>query len=244
MPKPSLDRLSEREEALLRLLAKGHTVKSAAQITGDSEHAANELLRSARRKLGVSSSREAARLLDTAKDASQKNCDKKIGIEACERAGPNKGQLAIGGIMLATFIAIPTVLLSLGGEFPLENSADVPDAPQVVATYPAHGAEIPPGPFELTITFDRPMLDQYVIYSPNELNDDQMKCIGAGGVKHSEDRRSFAIQCEAVAGSQHTIAFGSNANGFFKDDAWSTAAPYVQSFNVASESLAIAASSQ
>ena len=41
--------LTDRERAILGLLAEGHTVKSAIAHTGDSEAAANELLRSARR---------------------------------------------------------------------------------------------------------------------------------------------------------------------------------------------------
>lgn len=56
-------RLTEREKATLRLLAHGHDAKSAARQLELSVHTVNERLRDARRKLDVSSSREAARLL-------------------------------------------------------------------------------------------------------------------------------------------------------------------------------------
>src|SRR5687768_9668004 len=55
--------LSDREKAVLRLLAKGFDAKSAARELGLSVHTVNERLRSTRRKLQVTSSREAARLL-------------------------------------------------------------------------------------------------------------------------------------------------------------------------------------
>ncbi len=58
--------LTDREKETLRLLLKGHDAKSIARRHDLSFHTINERLRDARRKLGVSSSREAARLLDEA----------------------------------------------------------------------------------------------------------------------------------------------------------------------------------
>ena len=55
--------LTEREKETLRLLVRGYDAKSIAQRLGISVHTVNERLRDARRKLAVSSSREAARLL-------------------------------------------------------------------------------------------------------------------------------------------------------------------------------------
>jgi DNA-binding CsgD family transcriptional regulator len=54
--------LSEREKDALRLLLGGHDVKSIAAGLGLSVHTVNERLREARRKLGASSSRQAARM--------------------------------------------------------------------------------------------------------------------------------------------------------------------------------------
>lgn len=58
-----LKSLNERERETLRLLLAGHDAKSIAREHRLSVHTVNERLRAARRKLGVSSSREAARLL-------------------------------------------------------------------------------------------------------------------------------------------------------------------------------------
>ena len=63
-----LSRLSDGERRVLALLADGHTAKSAAAATGLSVNAVNERLREARRKAGIGSSRELARL------------DEKIGV--------------------------------------------------------------------------------------------------------------------------------------------------------------------
>lgn len=67
--------LSDREVEVLRLLAAGHTVKTIAARLDRSETSINERLRSARRKTGIGSSRELARLLDD-----QKICDKNIDL--------------------------------------------------------------------------------------------------------------------------------------------------------------------
>lgn len=58
-----LPRLNEAERRVLRLLAEGHTAKSIATELGTTAAAVNERLRDARRKTGVGSSRELARLL-------------------------------------------------------------------------------------------------------------------------------------------------------------------------------------
>jgi DNA-binding CsgD family transcriptional regulator len=58
-----LPALSEKERQTLRLIVRGHDAKSVARSLGLSVHTINERLRDARRKLAVSSSREAARIL-------------------------------------------------------------------------------------------------------------------------------------------------------------------------------------
>jgi DNA-binding CsgD family transcriptional regulator len=55
--------LTEKEKQALRLIVRGHDAKSTARSLGLSVHTVNERLRGARRKMAVSSSREAARLL-------------------------------------------------------------------------------------------------------------------------------------------------------------------------------------
>lgn len=55
--------LTEKEKETLRLLVNGYDAKSTARQLGLSVHTVNERLRDARRKMSVSSSREAARLV-------------------------------------------------------------------------------------------------------------------------------------------------------------------------------------
>ncbi len=65
--------LTEKEKAALRLLLGGHDAKSSARQLGLSHHTVNDRLRSARRKLEVSSSREAARILGEAEGETPQN---------------------------------------------------------------------------------------------------------------------------------------------------------------------------
>ena len=68
MPDPIMD-LTDKEKEALRLLLAGHDAKSAALELDISVHALNDRLRSARRKLGVTTSKEAARALAEAESA-------------------------------------------------------------------------------------------------------------------------------------------------------------------------------
>ena len=72
--------LTEKEKQTLRLIVRGHDAKSSARHLGLSVHTVNERLRDARRKLQVSSSRAAARLLLDTEGADPQNlADKQIG---------------------------------------------------------------------------------------------------------------------------------------------------------------------
>jgi DNA-binding CsgD family transcriptional regulator len=73
----ALSGLNAREVEILRLLTAGHTAKTIAVHLGTSETAINERLRAARRKTGIGSSRELARLLDA-----RKNRDRNIDLPA------------------------------------------------------------------------------------------------------------------------------------------------------------------
>lgn len=68
-----LSELTDKEKQTLRLLAGGHDAKSAARTLELSVHTINERLRHARRKLDVTSSREAARLLVDAEQDDPQN---------------------------------------------------------------------------------------------------------------------------------------------------------------------------
>lgn len=124
--------LTEREKAVLRLLAHGHDAKSSALQLGISVNAVNERLRSARRKLGVSSSREAARLLASSElQGTNSLVDKKIGLVVAEPTGEARSHerrsfaLAIGGIctvaLIITIALLATSASQTAASGPLPN---------------------------------------------------------------------------------------------------------------------------
>jgi DNA-binding CsgD family transcriptional regulator len=84
--------LTEKEKQTLRLIVRGHDAKSIARSLGLSVHTVNERLRDVRRKMAVSSSREAARLLLQVEDGSLDSVapnsfgDIKIGADPTHRA--------------------------------------------------------------------------------------------------------------------------------------------------------------
>ncbi|MFN4020697.1 MAG: helix-turn-helix transcriptional regulator [Erythrobacter sp.] len=87
IPDSTFAALNDNELEILRLLACGHTAKSIAASLGRSETAINERLREARRKTGVGSSRELARVLDA-----QKFWDKNIDLPMHGSSNENADQ--------------------------------------------------------------------------------------------------------------------------------------------------------
>lgn len=74
------DALTEKEKETLRLMVRGHDAKSMANTLSLSVHTVNERLRAARRKLDVTSSREAARLLFESESGTDENSvDESLG---------------------------------------------------------------------------------------------------------------------------------------------------------------------
>lgn len=111
------DALTEKEKQTLRLIVRGHDAKSTARELGLSVHTINERLRDARRKLAVSSSREAARLLlDTEGRHPHSAADNEFGeagdtstvaIEASRPWPASRGAWsAIGVIAMSAIVAI------------------------------------------------------------------------------------------------------------------------------------------
>ena len=94
--------LTEKEKQTLRLMVRGHDAKSIARCLDLSVHTINERLRDARRKMAVSSSREAARLLleaesgDSGFPAPDSFGDTGIGDDPA-RSGSNERDAPVGG---------------------------------------------------------------------------------------------------------------------------------------------------
>ena len=120
--------LTEKEKETLRLLVNGYDAKSMASRLGLSVHTVNERLRDARRKMAVSSSREAARQLRELEGAGpQLLGDKPLG-DAPDGAGveqhqpsaePTGGQRRIvwitGGLIMSFLFALYALSALSGG---------------------------------------------------------------------------------------------------------------------------------
>ncbi len=109
-----MDRLNDVERRFLRLLAQGHTAKSMAGLEGCSFNAVNERLREARRKTGVGSSRELARMV-----AAQEIGDEQIGVaDASAVAAAIDGQASPparskGYLPMLTALSAAAILLAM-----------------------------------------------------------------------------------------------------------------------------------
>ncbi len=157
------DALTEKEKEALRLLLEGHDAKSSAAELDISVHTVNDRLRNARRKLGVSSSREAARILgDTEGRTPQNRAHTGLGVgrddtydDATDltnqkRAGGFRLTWLAGGMLaMSTIILAALIGLSLTAE---ERPASVASA----ATEPAAKAQAAPdkpASYELATAF-------------------------------------------------------------------------------------------
>ena len=139
--------LTEKEKQALRLIVRGHDAKSMARHLGLSVHTVNERLRDARRKLEVSSSREAARqLFETEGGDPQSLADKRIGevapagIDDKNAPGTNQARsrrlvgVIAGVIVMSIFVGFSAFSLLSGGTAPATTGqATTPVAAPVAA---------------------------------------------------------------------------------------------------------------
>ena len=117
------DALTDKEKEALRLMARGHDAKSMARHLSRSVHTVNDRLRAARRKLSVTSSREAARIVleregggnaaTPEKPAGKKigDADGATGAQDGKRPG-NPARLAIAGVCIVSILAAAALVLS------------------------------------------------------------------------------------------------------------------------------------
>ena len=203
--------LSASERAVLLLLAEGHTAKSAGVALGVTTNAVNERLRDARRKTGVGSSRELARLVRVAHQGGQESRDNGFGLPTQhtadhsmptfrDRGGPGVRWKGVAGMTtLAAAVGAATAVMVSGA-----LAAHSGSAPHVIATYPAQGASVQPGPLTLSVTFNRPMQAgsySFVTRDPATLPD----C--ARAPMQSPDGRTFKLSCVLQPHHRYEIGF-------------------------------------
>lgn len=115
-----VEKLTPRQKEILRLILNGLDAKLAARELGISVHTVNEHLSEARRHLGVSSSREAARILRQAESTPPNNMGPNaLGVVHpagrrfwLRQLSPNR-RLAYAGVSLLVLIAAAAIILSI-----------------------------------------------------------------------------------------------------------------------------------
>lgn len=240
-PSPAaLATLTARERETLQLLLRGHDAKSIAQAQGLSVHTVNERLRDARRKLGVGSSREAARLVGAAQptppEICPRNCGNTIlGVPAapCPMADPLVAAAPMGSggrnrpywgmMMIVIVLATATGALLMHAQTqpaPAAQTLSPLARPHVVATSPADGATIKAGSIVIRVTFDRAMRDGSYSFITSDRGA-YPAC--PGRPVRSRDGRSFTLRCTTVPGRGYAIGF--NGGRFMNFVAQDTAVP-------------------
>jgi len=155
---PAVDALTEKEKQTLRLLLAGHDAKSMARALDLSVHTVNERLRDARRKLSVSSSKAAARLLREAEGegggaAPERLGDKEIGAGGAAAAvqqgaepsafpiATSRKAWAIGGLTMISLAAIAALALAAAPDSAPDGAA-APAQASAAAQSPAAEAAL------------------------------------------------------------------------------------------------------
>lgn len=139
--------LTEKEKQTLRLILCGHDAKSMAGELDLSVHTVNERLRSARRKLGVTSSKEAARvLLEEEGEAPEFFVHKQIGEAAgalspagqpARKAGTARAWIIAGALLMSLLLAV----LALAPNLPAPQAETDAARSAVVAAADAEAEE-------------------------------------------------------------------------------------------------------
>lgn len=228
---PDLSRLTDTERQILRLLAQGHTAKSAATLLGLTEAAINERLREARRKTGVGSSRELARLVSRDEGAPEIR-DEKIGMASVAVEPEFRDDVvnlrALKWPVLLGVLSMIVVAAAVGAYAALAVSTALAGPPRVVETWPAVGAEIPAGRIAVKVTFDQPMRASYSFVVARDRA--SFPNCDAKPVQ-SKDGRSFTLACTVEAGKDYWIGFNNDRFRNFQSVAGAPAVPATLRFS-------------
>ena len=164
VPPSAIASLSPKELDILHLLAMGHTGKSIAARLGQSETSINERLRDARRKTGISSSRELARIVDA-----QKIRDKNIDLSSsrCSTEDPaqpvDRGRTTSKGLIMMIFAMAVAAAAGIGiavtGSSQNEQHSQIVQAAALgqlplVGTWSLDVSRIPPNERPRSVTLD------------------------------------------------------------------------------------------
>jgi DNA-binding CsgD family transcriptional regulator len=205
----SFKRLTNRQKEILRLLFNGHDAKSAASELNISVHTVNEHLSETRKLLNISSSRKAARLFAEFEERPPKlEGPHNLGVAVSTDYTPSTASalarlhFVLGGAFVVVIFSIVAVGFLFVNTSVSTEASLVP--PRVISTSPEDESRISPGPFNLIIRFDRPMMrDSYsVVKVSSETFPD---CLPKAQL--SADGKSYTMRCSAKAGREYEIWF-------------------------------------
>jgi hypothetical protein len=209
---------------VLRPLVRGHEVKSIGRELSISTTAASERLRSARQKLGVSTSREAVRILLAEEGGTNSSVDRQFGfLSAGDRPQYAPVVIVCIGVAMAIAAAVSVALISLLG-----GHAANAGAPKVVRTEPPAGAVIAPGSLKLSVTFDRAMRQGN--FSFVQKDPATYPHCGRNIPVQSKDGLTFTLECTVEAGRSYEIWFNSPPYMNFKAVDGTPAVPFQLTF--------------
>ncbi|PXA94367.1 hypothetical protein DMC18_06555 [Caulobacter sp. D5] len=255
-----LSRLSDAERRVLLLLARGHTAKSAAVALGVSESAVNERLREARRKTGVGSSRQLARLVagdgtgDAVGDGTvvpangapaeaplgasgtspQEIRDEKIGMAAHRPPGQD-GRRNLAHRAAWPLLAGASAMIALAAAVGAFAALAVADHKEPRPPAPPRVVAVSPAPGAVVPAGSISLTVTF----------DQPKQAGWSFITRdpatfpacapkpvqSRDRRSFTLSCTVQAGRSYEVGFNNDRHRKFASDAGVPATPAVVRFS-------------
>jgi DNA-binding CsgD family transcriptional regulator len=174
-----VEKLTQRQKEILRLVLNGFDAKSASKHLGISVHTVNEHLREARRHLGVSSSREAARILKQAESLPPNNeGPRQLGVALVNSEAPQlrrlrpNVRLAYVGVFLMILVAAAIALsIANGGESKDQvNTTATPSGAETEVPSSYASREVPLttfnrieviGPFKVAVIVGKPAKVSY-----------------------------------------------------------------------------------
>jgi len=147
-----VEKLTPRQREILRLIVNGFDAKMAARELGISVHTVNEHLSEARRHLGVSSSREAARILRQAESTPPNNVGPEM-FGVVQRAGRRFRLLPLSRSRRLPYAGVSLVVLIIAAAFALSIAhgglgSKRPNASPAPASNGRSASEQNPSPYQ------------------------------------------------------------------------------------------------
>jgi hypothetical protein len=128
-------------------------------------------------------------------------------------------------------IAMPLIIAAVALSGIVHGSPASPHQPTVVRTSPREGATLKPGPFVVSVTFDRAMQPgSYSFAGPRDLAPE-----ACGTPELSKDGRTYSMRCNASPGRQYEIWFNREPYMNFRSADGISAKPHRLTFSVSAK---------